>query len=91
MRRWKRPGHTAPRRPGERRLVDAWIVQRQDRGDGEAGVGELVIADQAGGGQVDEASFRLDHQASALFIGVEIAAHEGEGRSQPVRLGLDRG
>ena len=49
-----------------------------------------MLADQAGSGQIEQAIGQLEPQATVFFEGLDVAAHQGEGRAQPRRLGLDR-
>jgi hypothetical protein len=90
----QRPGGQAlePRRPvvpaiprAHGGLVDARIVQGQQRRDGQAGVGELVLAGQGRRGQVKQAVLHLHQQPATLVPGVEIAAHQGQGTLRPGR------
>ena len=55
-------------------LIDAWVSKLKDGGGGEAGVGELVVAVEARGRQIEQAIGELEPQAAVFFEGVAAGA-----------------
>ena len=72
-------------------LVDPQVVENVECGDRQASVGELVAAIKRWRRQVHQSIAQLNDKAAALFISVEIAAHELERRIQLGGFGLDCG
>ena len=63
--------------------------QPQRRGDGRAGVDDLMAADQRRQRQIEQPLLALHDEAAALLVGVEVLAPDDQRRADAARLGAD--